>query len=86
MQEGYKSGLGRRHEGFEEAYKRYKETFDYKLRKHQISTERSFRVCLIDVNSGSDTKLMVKQVLDWAKTLQSKENDIFSNEICTALY
>lgn len=45
------------------------ETFDYKYVPYQLSEDpsKSFDLCLIDVNSGSDTKLMVKLVLDWAK-------------------
>ncbi len=49
-------------------------------------SQNAFKLCLIDVNSGSDTKLMVKKVLDWAKTRQSKENDMFSNDLCSNLY
>ena len=45
------------------------ETFDYKHVPYRLSEDpsKSIDLCLIDVNSGSDTKLMVKLVLDWAK-------------------
>lgn len=46
------------------------ESFDYKVVRYRLPEEakKSFELCLIDVNSGSDTKLMVKLVLDWAKS------------------
>lgn len=72
-------------EGVKEAYWKYRDTFDFKLRSHKVS-QKAFKLCLIDVNSGSDTKLMVKKVLDWAKIRQTKENDMFSNELCSSLY
>jgi len=64
------------------------DTFDYKYVPYQLNDDpsKSFDLCLIDVNSGSDTKLMVKLVLDWAKARQQKENDMFSNELCANLY
>ncbi len=37
-------------------------------------------MCLIDVASGSDTKLMVKSVLDWAKSCSLIKNDTFYNQ------
>jgi hypothetical protein len=83
MQQGFKDG--NMAEGVKETYQKYKDTFDFKLRSHQVS-ENAFKLCLIDVNSGSDTKLMVKKVLDWAKTRQANENDMFSNELCSSLY
>ena len=83
MQQGFKDG-GLASLEIQEAYLKYKDTFDYKLNKHSI-TQKAFKICLIDVNSGSDTKLMVKQVLDWAKKYQTIENDMFSNDICSSL-
>jgi len=83
MQQGFKDG-GFASKETHEAYLKYKETFDYKLNKHSI-TQKAFKICLIDVNSGSDTKLMVKQVLDWAKKYQTNESDIFSNDLCSIL-
>lgn len=44
---------------------KFEESFDYKFKPFEMSKELD--LCLIDVNSGSDTKLMVKQVLEWAK-------------------
>lgn len=43
----------------------FRDTFDYRFEPCSLNTD--YELCLIDVNSGSDTKLMVKQVLDWAK-------------------
>jgi len=64
------------------------DTFDYLHVPYELNADpsKSFELCLIDVNSGSDTKLMVKLVLDWAKARQQKEDDMFSNELCAKLY
>ncbi len=47
----------------------FEETFDFNFVPYNLPDDpfKSFELCLIDVNSGSDTKLMVKLVLDWAK-------------------
>lgn len=42
-------------------------------------------LCLLDVNSGSDTRVMVKEVLNWARNNQTKDNDLFSNHLFTNL-
>jgi len=69
-------------ESFSEALARFRGTFDFKLRPFN---HKGFELCLIDVNSGSDTKLMVKQVLDWAKARQTTPEDMFSNDLCHRL-
>jgi len=69
-------------DSFAEALNRFLSTFDFKLRSFKGC---SLELCLIDVNSGSDTKLMVKQVLDWAKARQSDPDDMFSNDLCHRL-
>ena len=80
IQEGFKD-QAKVFEDLGSVYEEFSRTFDYKVKK-QIINSQQYQVCLIDVNSGSDTKLMVKLVLDWAKKHQQKEGDLFSNELC----
>lgn len=40
------------------------DAFDYTYRPYYSNLD----LCLIDVGSGSDTKVMAKQVLDWSKS------------------
>jgi hypothetical protein len=44
------------------------ETFDYELRPFEC---KGFDLCLLDVGSGSDTKVMAKLVLDWSRKAAS---------------
>ena len=41
--------------------------FDYKLRPVKSLSDK-VDLCLIDVGSGSDTRLMVRKVLEWSQT------------------
>jgi phosphomevalonate kinase len=47
-----------------------------------VFTHRPFHIdaslCLIDVGSGSDTRLMVKQVLEWSKK-ESLDGKVFGD-------
>ncbi|TNV83626.1 hypothetical protein FGO68_gene7895 [Halteria grandinella] len=81
FQEGIKSGEV--HPGNDTLFDFF-DTFDWELQSF-TKVPKDLGLCLIDVNSGSDTKLMVKKVLDWAKANQSKEDDMFSNDICSKL-
>ena len=58
-------------------------TFDFELKPFKI--REGYELCLIDVNSGSDTVIMVKKVLEWAKAHQSDTTDMFSNDLCFKL-
>ncbi|CDW80405.1 phosphomevalonate kinase [Stylonychia lemnae] len=61
----------------------FENNFDY---EHKVFTLNPLLdLCLIDVDSGSDTKVMVRQVLDWAKRQQQDPSDQFSNELFQAL-
>ena len=61
----------------------FREKFEYKVEEFRMN--EAVDVCLIDVNSGSDTKVMVKQVLNWAKQHQSHPSDPFSSPLFTSL-
>jgi phosphomevalonate kinase len=45
--------------------KEFKASFDYKYTPFNLPS--NFELLMIDVNSGSDTKVLVKQVMDWEK-------------------
>lgn len=56
-------------------------TFDYKLKPFSCS---GYELCLVDVGSGSDTKVMARQVLDWSKRT-SATGKVFDDPNFTAL-
>ena len=65
---------------------KFEESFDFSLKP--LSTKLPLELCLIDVGSGSDTRVMVKQVLAWSEA-QAKEADpnskVFEDECFVSL-
>ena len=65
---------------------KFEESFDFSLKP--LSTILPLELCLIDVGSGSDTRVMVKKVLAWSEA-QAKEADpnskIFDDECFSSL-
>ena len=53
----------------------FREGFDYEFRPID-GLAKQVELCLIDVGSGSDTRLMVRKVLDWsAKTAEQEGSE-----------
>ena len=40
-----------------------------------LETQNELDLCLIDVGSGSDTRVMVKKVIEWSTAEAKKENE-----------
>ena len=51
-------------------------TFDYKLKKFILPA--NLQLNMVDVNSGSDTKVLVSAVLKWEKNNRENLNQMFS--------
>ena len=56
------------------------ESFDYKLEKIKFDCS----IAMIDVGSGSDTKVMVKDVLIWSE-VNSESGKLFEDQYFTEL-
>ena len=52
---------------FSSLFKGFVMSFDFRLRPLDPAILAKMQMCLIDVGSGSDTRLMVRQVLDWSQ-------------------
>ena len=50
---------------FQQKWVLFTANFDYKLTKVEFPSDYS--LYMVDVNAGSDTKVLVKQVLEWDK-------------------
>ena len=58
---------------FSRVFQQFNDSFDYELRPIKSIGDK-VEMCLIDVGSGSDTRLMVRQVLEWSKKRAEEEN------------
>ena len=58
---------------FKDLFSEFIRTFDFQLRAVNESLASQVDLCLIDVGSGSDTRLMVRQVLEWSAREASKD-------------
>ena len=59
---------------FGQVFQEFVDGFDYELRPIKSIGDK-VEMCLIDVGSGSDTRLMVRQVLEWSKRRAEEENN-----------
>ena len=53
----------------------------FKFERQPFNLPDNIGLCLVDVNSGSDTRVLVKEVLKWEKSNRPEgmENEMFSN-------
>lgn len=59
---------------FTSNFNQFVANFDYEYRPLSPSLVSKLQLCLIDVGSGSDTRLMVRQVLEWSQTKAREES------------